>query len=245
MRRQSAFLQGPGFLQGLAGKVRRTLRGEQIRRLAFVGAACVAILSQSRSALAQEEMIYAPVANNDYAATMEYEEVTVSVLANDDGISAPLDPSSVKIIYYPSNGLVEVDEETGEVTYSPDPFFTGYDGFTYTVSDENGETSNNASVMIYVVPDPTPPVIENFIVVRLGDGGFRAQGTASDPTCPSFTVAVSGPISGFSGWITPAADGSFSYAFLLDEGVSGMVLANAVNANGIYSQTAQYFVLND
>ncbi|MCF2970115.1 cadherin-like domain-containing protein, partial [Synechococcus sp. Nb3U1] len=70
----------------------------------------------------------------------------------------------------PSNGTVSVNPLTGEITYTPNPSFTGTDTFVYEVCD-NGSTPlcDTATVTVTVesvgpTPSPTPD---------LGTGGIR------------------------------------------------------------------------
>ncbi|WP_257957588.1 Ig-like domain-containing protein, partial [Parapedobacter tibetensis] len=96
----------------------------------------------------------APMANDDGAMTPINTPVTIPVLDNDEEGDAPLDSTTVTITTPPTNGTVEVDPVTGEVTYTPDDGFTGEDTFEYTVEDENGIPSNVATVTVTIVDGP-------------------------------------------------------------------------------------------
>ncbi|WP_257670452.1 Ig-like domain-containing protein, partial [Parapedobacter tibetensis] len=95
-----------------------------------------------------------PTANDDGAMTPINTPVTIPVLDNDEEGDAPLDSTTVTITTPPTNGTVEVDPVTGEVTYTPDDGFTGEDTFEYTVEDENGVPSNPATVTVTIVDGP-------------------------------------------------------------------------------------------
>ncbi|WP_452219606.1 Ig-like domain-containing protein, partial [Lacinutrix salivirga] len=76
----------------------------------------------------------APIANADTATTPVGTPVDVVVLANDfdpDG-----DPISVTNTTNPDDGTVAVDPNTGVITYTPNPGFTGEDTFEYTICDD-------------------------------------------------------------------------------------------------------------
>ncbi|WP_294675628.1 Ig-like domain-containing protein [uncultured Fluviicola sp.] len=76
-----------------------------------------------------------PEANGDTAATDEDTPVTVNVPSNDTDVDGNLDNTSVTITDAPSNGTTSVDPVTGEVTYTPDPGFSGNDTLVYSICD--------------------------------------------------------------------------------------------------------------
>jgi hypothetical protein len=91
-----------------------------------------------------------PVARDDSASTPRNTPVVIDVVSNDvdtDGI----DPTSVIITTGTARGTV-VNNLDGTVTYTPpNPGFSGVETFQYTVKDNNGATSNTATVTITVV----------------------------------------------------------------------------------------------
>ncbi|MFQ5470389.1 MAG: Ig-like domain-containing protein [Gammaproteobacteria bacterium] len=91
-----------------------------------------------------------PVANNDNVQTNQGSAVIINILQNDNDLDGTLQTNSVVIISQPTNGNI-VDNNDGTVTYTPNGGFTGpSDSFTYTVSDDQGATSNIATVTILV-----------------------------------------------------------------------------------------------
>ncbi|MFQ5648304.1 MAG: tandem-95 repeat protein [bacterium] len=92
----------------------------------------------------------APVAVNDAAATDENTPVEVDVLGNDSDADGVLLPGSVTIVAFPLNGTATLNGTTGAITYAPDAGFSGTDTFTYTVRDDDGTTSNAATVTVEV-----------------------------------------------------------------------------------------------
>ncbi len=81
--------------------------------------------------------------------------VVVDVLANDTAGTYPLHPASVTVVSAPPNGTVSINPVTGEITYTPNPGFTGpTDSFTYTVADTLGNVSNVAAVFISICSPP-------------------------------------------------------------------------------------------
>ncbi len=99
-----------------------------------------------------------PVAVDDSATTDEDTPVTIAVTTNDTDVDGTIDPATVTVVSGPSDGSVSVDPVSGDVTYSPDADYHGSDSFTYTVSDNDGATSNVATVTVTVVGVNDPPV---------------------------------------------------------------------------------------
>jgi hypothetical protein len=90
-----------------------------------------------------------PTATADFGSVTGTSPITLNVLANDtdpDGIQH-LVASSVTLVSNPSHGTAVVNAD-GTITYTPASNFTGTDTFTYTVMDDNGATSNAATVTI-------------------------------------------------------------------------------------------------
>lgn len=92
-----------------------------------------------------------PLARDDRGMVSPGQSVRIPILANDVGISAHLDVSSVNIIDPPSYGQVVVDQATGDVTYSHSGSTPVQDGFSYVVKDASGLTSNVASVTVHAM----------------------------------------------------------------------------------------------
>jgi len=86
-----------------------------------------------------------PVALDDSATTAVNTPVTIDVLAND--FDADGDTLTVVSVTQGSHG--SIINNGGDVTYTPDPGFSGTDSFTYTVSDGKGGT-DTATVTVTV-----------------------------------------------------------------------------------------------
>ncbi len=91
-----------------------------------------------------------PVAGDDSATTPEDTPVGINVVVNDGDIDGAIDPTTVTIGQQPLNGSVTIDWLTGEVTYTPAADYSGLDTFTYTVRDNSGAASNEATVSVNV-----------------------------------------------------------------------------------------------
>jgi len=102
----------------------------------------------------------APEADDDDAETVQGSAIEIDVLSNDSDADGSIDPASVVIVSGPTGGTVDIDPLTGKITYTPDADFTGTDTFRYTVTDDDGATSNEAQVTITVQADQEPDPIE-------------------------------------------------------------------------------------
>ena len=68
-------------------------------------------------------------------------------------IDGAIDSTSVTIFSNPSNGNASVNAD-GSVTYTPNTGFYGIDSFSYTVRDDIGAASNEATVTVIVNKRP-------------------------------------------------------------------------------------------
>ena len=93
-----------------------------------------------------------PFANDDFADTAKNTGITFSVTANDVDGDGLIDVGSVVITTGgdTQRGGTVVENGDGEVTYQPKPGFRGTDTFKYTVNDNDGATSNEATVRVNV-----------------------------------------------------------------------------------------------
>ncbi|MDF3026439.1 MAG: outer rane adhesin like protein [Fluviicola sp.] len=93
----------------------------------------------------------APVANGDTATTNEDTPVVVDVPSNDTDLDGNLDETSVTVVTPPSNGNVTVDPVTGEITYTPDPGFSGNDTLIYSICDTGMPVLCDTALVIITV----------------------------------------------------------------------------------------------
>ena len=101
-----------------------------------------------------------PTAKDDTVETDEDTSVTIDVLTNDTDSDGSIESSTVTVTSGPSHGSTSLNTSTGEVTYSPDKDYHGADSFTYTVKDEDDETSNEATVEVEVKDVNDPPTAD-------------------------------------------------------------------------------------
>ena len=142
----------------------------------------------------------APVAVNDPLTTFINVPTIVDVLANDFDTDGVIEPGTLTIVKQPTRGSVSVTA-AHKVLYTPNLGFTGNDTFTYTVKDNDGVTSNQATVSVAVIVNPLPwqnPLLHEdvnasgavspqdvLILIRdLNENGGR---TLPNPPVPPFT----------------------------------------------------------
>jgi hypothetical protein len=97
----------------------------------------------------------APTAVDDGARTTRNVRIAIAVLANDGDVDGRIAPGTVAILTRPAHGRA-MPSRNGTVTYAPRVGFTGIDAFTYTVRDDAGAFSNEATVRVIVDPRPRP-----------------------------------------------------------------------------------------
>ena len=155
----------------------------------------------------------APVANDDSQSVAEGGTVNVDVVANDTDIDGTIDPATVAIITGPSSGSLVVNGD-GTVDYTHDGSETTGDSFTYTVNDNEGATSNVATVSISVTPVNDAPVAADDAYQTDEDTWLTVaapgvMATDSDVDGDPLAVILGTDVS--NGTLTFNADGSFSY----------------------------------
>jgi hypothetical protein len=79
----------------------------------------------------------APTTLFDQVTTFVQEPIEIDVVANDSDPND--DPFEVTAVGTPSKGTAAITD--GKVTYTPSPSKLGFDSFTYTVTDNRGESS--------------------------------------------------------------------------------------------------------
>jgi len=191
-----------------------------------------------------------PLAVDDSATTDEDTPVVISVLANDSDPDGSIDPTTVSIVAGPANGSVSVDPVNGDVTYSPDADYHGSDSFTYTVEDDDGATSNVATVTVAVAGVNDPPLAVDDSAATDEDTPvvINVLANDSDPDGsidPSTVSIVAGPANGsvsvdpVNGDVTYSPDAdyhgndSFTYTVEDDEGATSNVATVTVTVAGV------------
>jgi hypothetical protein len=105
-----------------------------------------------------------PVARDDSANTPEGEPIAIAVLGNDQNPLGPLRPADLKEInIQPNHGRATINPD-GQITYTPNPGYSGTDTFNYKI--ETPEGSSVAKVTVTVTPKPSPVANDDTANVR-------------------------------------------------------------------------------
>ena len=102
-------------------------------------------------------------------------DISLGAIDNDTG-----DSLSAEIVTPPQpdhGSLGQIDQNTGNVTYTPAAGFSGNDSFTFKVIDSHQAESNVATVSITVIPLPTPKLTE--MLLRMAHRMYQRQLTRS------------------------------------------------------------------
>ena len=127
------------------------------------------------------------------------------ILDNDTDPDSELDRSSIVITTQPANGALEVQDD-GTVIYEPLDGFSGVDVFEYTVADDSGQQSEQATVTLRVGAAPVtqgvmagtsmdlPVDIDALSAIIEGIGDPTSVIILSGPNNGNATVSASGSI---------------------------------------------------
>ena len=162
----------------------------------------------------------APVASNDAATIDAGDSVSIAVLSNDSDNDSDLDTASVNIARPPNHGTISV-QASGDITYSHNGNNASADSFTYTVTDEDGGSSNAATVSISIIDSGLnrPPQPRND-TATVAEGGqviinVLANDTDSDGSINVNSLDIAQPFDGEyfpnNGTLQVLSDGRIAY----------------------------------
>jgi len=134
-----------------------------------------------------------PVAVDDAAFVVTGTSKDVDVLFNDYDPDGFLDPATVTVTSGPFNGSISgIAPGTGVVTYLHDGGVATADSFTYTVDDNEGAVSNEATVRLSIGAPPTL----GFYSDDFNTCGLADFWTYVDPTGSATPPAIEGAFTG-------------------------------------------------
>jgi hypothetical protein len=141
-----------------------------------------------------------PIANNQTITTSVDKPVNITLTAYDPEINESI---TAAIVSQPSDGrLGEINQTTGNVTYTPNSGFSGTDEFTFKVNDRKVDSDKNGTVKITVNQLSEtinhPPIANNQTITTSVDKPVNIRLTAYDPELnDNLTAAlVSRPLHG-------------------------------------------------
>ena len=192
----------------------------------------------------------APVAVADVVTTDEDTPINIDVAANDtdvdNGDSA--DNSTISLLTLPANGSASLN--AGVVVYTPDTNYAGSDSFTYAIDDQNGATSNTATVMINITGVNDAPIAandsantdeDNAVTVNLVNNDSDVDGTVDATSVSIMGQPANGAVSvnatTGAATYTPNADfngsDSFTYVVQDDAGATSNLATVSLTINSV------------
>ena len=179
-----------------------------------------------------------PVADDDWAFTPVDTAVAIDVL---DGDTDPdSDPLSVDSVTQGTNG--SVTNNGTDVTYTPDPGWTGVEAFTYVVTDGNGGF-DTGTVTVTVTAPPTIPYLDLFKTLAY-DG---TDGTLDWSASPWVEVGDDGTATGGAIAVETHVDNPVANtpALRVRSGNTGDYVYREANLSGAITATLTYEFHND
>ncbi|MEI6894105.1 MAG: glycoside hydrolase family 9 protein [Colwellia sp.] len=114
-----------------------------------------------------------PTADDKTATTTVNTSVTISLSGSDNGTI-----TLYSLAYMPNDGSVEI--ANNQAIYTPNTDYVGEDNFSYTVTDDDGNTSNAATVSVTVENATINEGIQCELVVNSWNTGYTAAITISN-----------------------------------------------------------------
>lgn len=149
----------------------------------------------------------APRLGNDFFDVTPDRPTVLPVLDNDIDVDGTIVPTSIIITTQPKNGALEVDVATGRVTYTPLQGFRGTDQFRYTVADNLGQQSEQATVDLRIGSAPLTVPVFTGTAMNHSVNIAPLTGVDGEPV-PSTMTIVSQPTGGSAQLM---ADGEILY----------------------------------
>ncbi|MHC5060204.1 MAG: PKD domain-containing protein [Planctomycetota bacterium] len=157
-----------------------------------------------------------PVANDDSADTYEDIPVLIDVVDNDTDEDDNIDSATITVVSLPVGGEVLI-HTNGTLTYIPDTAFVGVDTFVYTVADDEGAVSNEATVTVQVgnlsptAKDDSATTSEGVSVVINVVGNDSDSDGSVDQSTVVTTAPANGTVTVLDPWFWDFGDGQVSH----------------------------------
>ncbi|MDC8004238.1 Ig-like domain-containing protein [Aureisphaera galaxeae] len=154
---------------------------------------------------------FPPVAQDDTATVDQGDSVDITVLQNDSDSDGALDENSIEIVSQPIHGTLSVS--SGSITYTHDGSSTTSDSFSYTVMDNEGASSNVATVSVTIMPvNQLPQANDDAFEVNQGESiTFNILANDTDPDGSLDTDSITITQSTVNGSVTILTGGNITY----------------------------------
>ena len=136
----------------------------------------------------------APLAVDDFGATVEDSCIQIAVLANDSDVENAIIIGSLVTFNGPSHGTLSLDTLTGIITYCPDSNFAGVDTFYYAICDSGYPAPglcDTAMVVITVNPINDLPIAMNDTVALCSNDSVLVNVMSNDVDVDGDPLSVS------------------------------------------------------
>ena len=155
----------------------------------------------------------APIAVNDTVNVQMSMTTIIDALANDidpnvpDQLTTPTLSVSASGFTLPSHGTLSV--VSNKFQYTPNPAYLGSDSFTYSITNQDGLTSNTGTVNITVSTTDLPPVVSSGTFTTPEGTPLIATLSGSDPDSTPVTFLLD--TAPTNGSVSISSTGSFVY----------------------------------
>jgi len=168
----------------------------------------------------------APTPSDDVATVDEEGSVDIDVIANDTDPDG--DTLTIGYVSNPPHGTAELDPDTGLITYTPDPDFTGEDTFFYEACDPSHVCVTAVVTVTVTGGNDAPVAIDDRYTTTGSPLTFDPRDNDSDPDGDALTIISVGTVSHGTLVINP--DGTLT--FTPEPGYEGPVVFSYVVSDG-------------
>ncbi|RMF04228.1 MAG: tandem-95 repeat protein [Chloroflexi bacterium] len=134
-----------------------------------------------------------PTAVDDSFSLPEDSSLTYNVLQNDLAGDGSLVFGSLLIITNPGHGNVTVNTTTGEVTYTPNPNFSGADSFEYRICDTNNQCATGSVAVVVIALNDAPIAVDDSLpATEDTPATLPVMNNDSDPDNDPLTITAVG-----------------------------------------------------
>ncbi len=183
----------------------------------------------------------APTANDDYLNTLEDKPLEFNI---NDLIGNDTDPEgdalSLESVTDPANGSITyISGGNGDFIYTPDDGFFGEDSFTYTITDDSGNTSE-ATVYVTVEEVNNPPEAVDDSATLRSPAPIVIDVLANDTDADADTLTVVSVQQPLYGSAVLNDDGTITYTPFEDPSAEDSFTYTIHDGNGGYSSATVY-----